>query len=95
MSRQSDLAPTGLTIVSSGSDGTIRLWDTNGNPVGKPLRGHEGGIRSIALSPDGKTIVSGGEDKTVRLWTRQGKLIGQPWTGHEHEVTSVALQPRW
>ncbi len=32
------------------------------------LRGHDGGIASIAFSPDEKRIVSGGRDRTLKLW---------------------------
>ena len=30
-----------------------------GEPIGKPMRGHEDGVWSVAFSPDGTRIVSG------------------------------------
>ena len=62
-------SPDGKTIVSGSLDKTVRLWDTNGKPIGQPFKGHEEAVYSVAFSPDGKTIVSGSYDKTVRLWT--------------------------
>ena len=42
----------GRTVVVSGSgDRTVRVWDlATGTPVGEPLTGHEGGVRSVALA---------------------------------------------
>ena len=72
-------------IVSGSTDNTVRLWDIQGNPIGQPLRGHEGFVSSVAISPDGKMIVSGSWDKTVRLWDIQGNPIGQPLRGHDRD----------
>ena len=35
---------------------------------GRPLRGHAGGVLSVAFSADGTRILSGGWDNTLRLW---------------------------
>jgi predicted NACHT family NTPase len=78
-------------IVSGSEDYTLRLWNISGNPIGQPLRGHEGFVRSVAISPDGKMIVSGSEDYTLRLWDISGNPIGQPLHGHEDRVNSVAF----
>jgi WD40 repeat protein len=86
-------SPDGKTIVSGGSDGTVRLWDTSGKAIGQPFKGHEDAVNSVAFSPDGKTIVSGSHDRTVRLWDTSGKAIGQPFKGHEDMVNSVAFSP--
>jgi uridine kinase len=58
----------GQTIVSGGKDGTVRLWNRQGQPLAEPFRGHKGVVWSVAISRDGQTIVSGGKDGTVRLW---------------------------
>jgi WD40 repeat protein/energy-coupling factor transporter ATP-binding protein EcfA2 len=86
-------SPDGQSIASAGDDGTVRLWDRQGNPIGQPFRGHKGYVHSVAFSLDGQYIVSGGGDSTVRLWDKQGNPIGQPFQGHQGEVRSVAFSP--
>ena len=44
----------------------------------KVLRGHEGGVLSVAFSPEGDRIVSGGSDGTVRLWQLDGSPRVRP-----------------
>ncbi|NET06274.1 MAG: hypothetical protein F6K16_16540 [Symploca sp. SIO2B6] len=86
-------SPDSKTIVSGSWDGTIRLWDSSGNPIAPPLRGHQDEVRSVAFSSDGKTIVSGSDDGTIRLWDTSGKAIAPPMRGHQEWVLSVAFSP--
>jgi WD40 repeat protein len=47
---------------------TARIWDAaTGQPIGEPLKGHEGAVQSAAFSPDGRRIVTT-SDNTARLW---------------------------
>jgi WD40 repeat protein len=73
--------------VSGGDDGTVRVWDAaSGVEAGEPLRGHDGGMRSVALN-NGSCIVSGGNDGTVRVWGAAGEMA----VGEAARVRSVAL----
>ncbi|MGA1132218.1 MAG: AAA-like domain-containing protein, partial [Prochlorotrichaceae cyanobacterium] len=44
-------SPVGDRIVSGSSDGTLRLWDVQGNPIGEPFQGHTSSVLSVAFSP--------------------------------------------
>ena len=70
--------PSGNMLATGGEDGTIRLWDLYGRPIGQPLTGHRAAVRSLTFSPDGQFIVSGSADRTVRLW-RGGEF--KDWLG--------------
>ncbi|EKV03690.1 WD40 repeat-containing protein [Leptolyngbya sp. PCC 7375] len=87
-------SPDGSRIVSGSADSTLRLWDSRGNPIGKPWVGHSDWIWSVAFSPDGSRIVSGSRDTNLRLWSIDGQSIGSPLEGHLGSVLSVAFSPQ-
>ncbi|OKH51781.1 NACHT and WD repeat domain-containing protein [Scytonema sp. HK-05] len=84
------ISTDGKTIVSGADDGTVRLWNQQGQPMGQPLKGHSISVTAVAISTDGKTIVSGADDG-IRLWNQQGQPMGQPLKGHSGYVMSVAI----
>lgn len=62
------ITPDNTTIVSGGTDKTVRVWSAVTGDCIAVMKGHEGAVCSILLSPDGKVAVSGCKDKTVRVW---------------------------
>jgi len=63
-------SPNGKLLVSSDSNGTVRLWNpVTGQRVGTPIRADaRNGAHGVALSPDGTLLASADGDGTVRLW---------------------------
>jgi WD40 repeat protein len=80
-------------IVSGSGDGTVRIWDGTGAPVGDPLTGHTEPVSAVAVGRLGgrDVIVSGSHDQTVRIWDGTGAPAGDPLTGHTAEVTAVTM----
>ncbi len=85
----------GKTIVSGDGNGTVRLWDRNGWPIGQPSQGHDGRVASVAISANGGMIVSGGSDGKVLRWSRQGSVVTPPLGASYSTGTgeSVAVSP--
>ncbi len=79
-------------VITSGEDGTARIWRADG--LGEPmvLRGHTSMVGSVALSPDGKNLVTGSDDTTARVWDFEtGRERFR--LAHDTEVESVDWSP--
>jgi WD40 repeat protein len=57
------------------------------------LKGHSGGVLSVAFSPDGKRLASGSADKTIKLWDTGTGTELLTLKGHLRAVTSVDFSP--
>jgi len=58
----------GRTLVSSGTDGTIRLWNPANGAGIQQLSGQGDHVPSIALSPDGKLVAAAEPQGRLALW---------------------------
>ncbi|MEN8445771.1 MAG: ABC transporter substrate-binding protein, partial [Cyanobacteria bacterium J06555_13] len=84
-------SPEGNTIASASQDGTVKLWDLEGNLL-NTLEGHSDRILSVAFSPNGNTIASASQDDTVKLWDLEGNLLNT-LEDHSDRALSVNSEP--
>ena len=68
-------SPDGSRVLTMGSDGTARVWDSRDGHTIVILGGHALGLVAAAWSPDGRRIATGDSDGKVRLWTSEGRLV--------------------
>lgn len=81
------------TLISTGAfddAGVIKIWDVATKKQTGTLRGHEGGILSLALSPDGKSLASSARG-SVKLWNLEESKERATLAGHENDVFSLRI----
>ncbi len=62
----------GGAILTSGDDGTVRLWSISGLALAR-FGGHQGRVLDVDFSSNGYTAASAGKDDTVRVWAAHWK----------------------
>jgi WD40 repeat protein len=56
------------TLVSTSTDGMVRLWNLETDKLIRTLRGHTDEVWCCTMSNDGELIATGSRDRTIRLW---------------------------
>ena len=87
--------PTGSTLATAGSDGTVEVWARSGpdglRPGPRTLTDPAGPVSSLAWTPDGQWLVAaGGHRRTVTAWdtaTWSRRTIG----GFPADVVAIAV----
>jgi class 3 adenylate cyclase/WD40 repeat protein len=72
--------PDGTTLITTGSDGAVILWDaTTAAPI-ETLSGHSGRVVGQAVSSDGSTLYTSGLDGVIFQWDLSGaRRFGRPF----------------
>lgn len=83
----------GNTIVTTGQDATLRLWDAETLHYQDSLSGHTDTVTGAAFSPDGQHIVSASLDDTLRIWDIRSRQTVVEQRAHSDGVTSVVYSP--
>lgn len=87
------LSPDGKRLATGGSDGHVRVWDSDTNQLLLDLSAQSSTVWGIAFSPDGKTLATPGQDHTAKIWDAMtGKTI-MTLTGHSDEIRGLAFSP--
>ena len=57
-----------VAVTYNGDEPLVHLYDLKKGAELPPLKGHEGGVSSVALSADGRRAATASVDRTLRLW---------------------------
>lgn len=83
-------SPTGNTLATSGKDGRVRLWNSDGGPIAC-LEATRGWVELLAWQPDGSKLAASA-GRTVHLWTAAGEHL-LDLTDHPSTVADLAWKP--
>lgn len=80
--------PDGMRLVSSGNDGTIRVWNVDAEEQISVLRGHSVNTTSFATAADGLRVVTCAHDG-IKLWDARSIGSELNYHGHHDRVSAV------
>lgn len=93
----------GSRLLTTGEDGTARIWSTHTGEELAILRGHGMPVHHGAWSPDGIRLFTSGDDGTVRVWDggtgeqllvlrgRGAGITGESWNSDGSRILSVSV----
>ncbi len=86
------MSPDGTTLISSGDDSGINIWDwATGKYVATFLE-HDANIMSLAFTPDSKILVSGALDG-IKVWRINPNRPLYTLLGFGNPIYAVAISP--
>ncbi|KAG4305326.1 hypothetical protein PORY_001496 [Pneumocystis oryctolagi] len=72
----------GKWIVTSGEDGTVKLWDPRSSSVQRNLK-HGAAVHDIVIHPNQGDLVSCDQQGSVRLWDLRENSCTQVWMAED------------
>jgi WD40 repeat protein/serine/threonine protein kinase len=85
------LTSDGRCAISGSGDGTLRVWDLEGNRSARSLARHTGPIKAVAITPDGRRAVSASSDHTLRVWDLESGRSLRTLRGHSNPVSHITI----
>lgn len=83
----------GKTLISSGMDALVKLWDTASWTEKAVFAGHQNSVNGFALSPDESLLATSSSDSTVRLWSFPGGELLHTLVDQKKVASGVSYSP--
>ncbi|MDM7326833.1 MAG: AAA-like domain-containing protein [Thermosynechococcus sp. Uc] len=83
-------------LASTGSAGTIEVWDFARDRLAYRLNPEAGWLATLEFSANGQFLAAAGESGSVYLWSIQGKTAAGPsrvFRAHRRSIVSLGLSP--
>jgi COMPASS component SWD3 len=90
------MSPNGRTLISSGHDSAINLWDWNTNLSKKPYTAtfldNQSYVLALAVTPDSQVLVSGALDG-IKVWTLNPQRPLYQMVDFGYPTYALAIEP--
>ncbi|HEX6354755.1 caspase family protein [Actinophytocola sp.] len=81
----------GGIVVSAHGDATVRVWNSDLEPIDRPLIGHNSRIQAVAAGRFGERfVIASAGDSKVLIWDSPRLTYGQSQAGHAGGINGVA-----
>ena len=87
------LIPDSQYIVSQLHNGTLKIWDIKTGKKLHTLKGHTGGVNTVAITPDNRRAISASLDGTFIVWDMEFEEQLHAMEGNEGTVIAVVITP--
>uniref|UniRef100_A0A7S3CY79 C2 domain-containing protein n=1 Tax=Palpitomonas bilix TaxID=652834 RepID=A0A7S3CY79_9EUKA len=89
-----DFSPCGRKVVTTGTDRTLRLWNSmTGKGIATMAGGHTQAFTCCRYSPQGDIVLAGNVDSSLTIWDLKAKSLRAELPGHTRAVTSCDIEP--
>lgn len=86
--------PTGVQILTSGSDRKVAYWEVFDGCLIRELEGSiSESLNALDISPDGSMFLTGGNDQILKLWKYNEGYTTHVGLGHSGVISSVKFSP--
>ncbi|XP_069615536.1 proteasomal ATPase-associated factor 1 [Ranitomeya imitator] len=89
-----DVSSGGGLGVSTSSDGSMKIWQTNNGETRRVLEGHVYDVNCCRFFPSGMVVLSGGMDAQVKIWSVEDASCPVTFRGHKGGVLDLAVVER-
>ena len=91
--RSIDFSPNGETLVTTGHDGCVRLWNVDAKELVNSLHAHGKETTDAQFSPDGTQVATCGRDGQVKVWSVDSWELQGVVSGHTEAIYGLRFTP--
>ncbi|KAM9319382.1 proteasomal ATPase-associated factor 1 [Gastrophryne carolinensis] len=89
-----DISNAGGLGVSTSTDGSMKIWQTNNGEIRRVLEGHVFDVNCCTFFPSGMVVLSGGMDAQVKIWSVEDASCPVTFKGHKGGILDLAIVDR-
>ncbi|XP_072257364.1 proteasomal ATPase-associated factor 1 isoform X2 [Pyxicephalus adspersus] len=89
-----DISSGGGLGLSSSTDGSMKIWQTNNGEIRRILKGHIYDVNCCRFFPSGLVVLSGGVDAQVKIWSAEDGSCPVTFKGHKAGILDLAIVDR-
>lgn len=79
----------GKILATSGTDTTVKLWDTLSNTLITTLKSHRSPVYAVKFGLNSNNLCSVSNDRTLKLWDAGERAYIDTFFGHRSDIVDL------